>query len=144
MLLGWGNGADSQSGVKGYQVQLDTDPDFASPDLEAVVEGTGYTTQILGEGDYYWRVRALDGAGNWGEYGTTSLFLLRNPVPPEPEQPRRLLDLSNRMVLLVLGVLLLASIVGAAVAVARRRKKRPPAVDATPEPRKQTAAAWDR
>lgn len=123
--LGWGNANDAQSGVKGYYVQVDDDRDFSSPVFDGVVDGNGYTVPAQQEGNYYWHVKARDGAGNWGQYSATSVFLLRNPIPPTPQTPRSMLDLSNPLLLLMLGLLLVGIIAGVAGA-ARRKKKRPP------------------
>ena len=55
------------SGVK-YQVQVDDNSDFSSPLLDqALLTASDYTMaagETLPAGTYYWRVRAIDGAGN--------------------------------------------------------------------------------
>jgi hypothetical protein len=124
--LAWRAGSDANSGVRGYYVQVADNPDFASPVFDGVLEATGYTTQPLEQGNYYWHVRARDGAGNWGLYSGTGVFLVRKPVEPTPETAQGLLDLSNPLMLLVM-VIVLAAIIAGVAAAARRKKKEPPA-----------------
>ncbi|MDX1413764.1 MAG: trypsin-like serine protease [Candidatus Promineifilaceae bacterium] len=52
-----------------YQIQVDDDPDFSSPLIDVTVNTNSYSpTELLVEGDNYWRVRATDGGGTWSEY----------------------------------------------------------------------------
>jgi len=56
IIFTWG----SVSGAMSYNLQIDTDEDFASPDVNIVVQGTSYSTSALSGGTvYYWRVRAI-------------------------------------------------------------------------------------
>jgi hypothetical protein len=55
-------------GASEYQVQLDTDPSFASPDVDDVTESYSLTAENLAPGStYHWRVRASNGCqfGDW-------------------------------------------------------------------------------
>lgn len=64
------------SGVT-YQLQLDDNDDFSSPVLDVSdIEETSYTTEGLDNALYSWRVRAIDGAGNEGEWSEVRTFTL--------------------------------------------------------------------
>jgi subtilisin family serine protease len=68
-----------------YQIQVDRSSSFNSPDL---VTGTVLTNQFsarLESGNWFWRVRAVDGAGNQSEYSPVwsfSVSLSRNQYLP--------------------------------------------------------------
>ena len=72
----WTEVADP-SGVS-YDIQVATDPDFK----DMVFEHTGLTTaeykstdaEALPKGQYYWRVRAIDGANNASDWTATTQF----------------------------------------------------------------------
>jgi uncharacterized delta-60 repeat protein len=56
-------------GAVEYQVQVDNDADFSSPEIDATSSKTKYKPDVMPPfGDYYWRVRARDAAGNWSEW----------------------------------------------------------------------------
>lgn len=67
-----------------YDTQVATDSAFAN----VVATGTNIATSqwdvtpALGEGSYYWRVRARDGAGNTGNYNTTPFKFTLDLTPP--------------------------------------------------------------
>ena len=57
--------------VKGaveYQIQVDNNADFSSPEIDATSLKNKYKPATMPFGDFYWRVRARDGAGVWGEW----------------------------------------------------------------------------
>jgi PGF-pre-PGF domain-containing protein len=72
------------SGVT-YELVVDDSSDFSSPVLSKV----GLTTsayqlsvwEALAEGTYHWRVRAVDGAGNVGEWAGARLLVVRVAIP---------------------------------------------------------------
>jgi CSLREA domain-containing protein len=56
-------------GAAEYQIQVDDNADFLSPELDTAGLKTKYKpANMLPFGDYYWRVRAWNAAGNWGEW----------------------------------------------------------------------------
>jgi hypothetical protein len=64
------------SGVDHYILQIDTSPSFASP-LTFIVRENRFTLpdeNSLPVGTYYWRVRAVDRAGNQGDWSVTFTF----------------------------------------------------------------------
>ena len=90
-LLVWQHVADP-SGVK-YDVQVDNDNDFSSPAVrENLIENENFRiTAGLPDGTWYWRVRAVDGAGHASSW-SQSWFVI-DTVPPTvtltqtPESP---------------------------------------------------------
>jgi hypothetical protein len=58
------------TGATGYQFQLASTADFASPTLDQSVGSSNYPMTSSLTGTYYWRVRAL-GPGNPGSYSAT-------------------------------------------------------------------------
>ena len=70
-------------GAEEYQIQIDDEPDFSSPEKDGVIESTDYIpTPELSAGAYYWRVRASSSSevGDWSEpWAFTALAL----SPPE-------------------------------------------------------------
>ncbi len=77
----WASGADSIAGVSYYQVQVNGASDFSGTSaLDTTVYGTALTQQ-LGETSYWWRVRAVDEAGNIGAWSTGNRFLVDYQVP---------------------------------------------------------------
>ncbi|MFH1382129.1 MAG: IPT/TIG domain-containing protein [Chloroflexota bacterium] len=76
--LKWSSVTDP-SGVT-FDLQIDTNSDFSQPIFQKVdITGSHYTlttADALPQGTYYWRVRAIDGAGNQSNWSQT--FLLRS------------------------------------------------------------------
>ncbi len=70
-----------------YQVQVDNVWDFSSVAVDYTSGTTSYTTPILVDGIYYWRVRAADDLGNWSEWSLVELIIIdtTNPVINHPE-----------------------------------------------------------
>ncbi len=67
----------------GYRVQVDTDPAFASPDVDQNVSGSisTYTVVSLPSiSTYYWRVSTQDSCG-WGSWTTSRNFTLTCSLP---------------------------------------------------------------
>jgi hypothetical protein len=129
--LGWNAAADALSGVKGYELELSDNAGFTSLVYDGVLDTTGYTTGALGQGNYFWRVRAGDGAGNWGPYSQVGVFTVRKPIPATPQTSAGV-GISNPLVLVVVAVILVAVIAGIAMA-ARRKKKEPPVETMPPD-----------
>lgn len=71
--LGWSK-VDDPSGVK-YEVQVDDNATFMSPEfVDDKIKTCSTTTSRLGDGIYYWRVRAVDRAGNISLWSQTRRF----------------------------------------------------------------------
>jgi hypothetical protein len=80
--LKWASVTDP-SGVT-FTLQIDTNPDFSQPILERTdILGTQYTltaSDALPRGEYYWRIKAVDGASN--ESGWSQPQLLKSGLMP--------------------------------------------------------------
>jgi PGF-pre-PGF domain-containing protein len=77
----WTDAEDDYSGVDHYHIQVDNDPDFGSPEYEEWPSASYLYLQISSDENYFWRVRAIDRAGNPGEWSTPASFL-RDTCPP--------------------------------------------------------------
>lgn len=71
--LKWSN----VSNVVKYQIQVDNNSDFSSPEVDATTNKTTLQTKSLPIRTYYWRVRAIDSAGNWSSWSTIYLLNVR-------------------------------------------------------------------
>jgi len=70
--------------INAYGLQLDTVPSFAHPAAKALM-GTDYTpTADLADGNYYWRVRAINNNGAAGKWSATETFTVDTVGPPAP------------------------------------------------------------
>lgn len=72
----WDDASDP-SGIYRYRIQVDKDPpDWAPADVDEYAWGTEHHQQSsLTNNDWYaWRVRAQDGAGNWGPWSEVWTF----------------------------------------------------------------------
>jgi len=70
--------------AQGYELWIDGDNDFSSPTkLENVSEN--HKSVELQDGSYYWRVRAVDNAGNMGGFENSWSFMVDNTPPPRPK-----------------------------------------------------------
>jgi parallel beta-helix repeat protein len=95
-------------GAKRYEIQLDTDPSFPLPPID-VGNKTAYKPPVpLTVQQYYWRVRAVDAAGNISLWSDVRIFhlvagstavdtpeptsappVLITPVPTQPPPPHK-------------------------------------------------------
>jgi hypothetical protein len=76
------------SGVT-YSIQVDNDPSFSSPEVNVtgLVNNT-YHSPTLAYKTYSWRVRAIDGANNVGDWSAVwRVTLIPKVEPPEVEPP---------------------------------------------------------
>ena len=67
----WVAATDELSGVAFYEIWVDDDPDFSSPEvLDNTADNTAttHTSPVLVDDSYSWRVRAWDRAGNAGNF----------------------------------------------------------------------------
>jgi len=67
-----------------YELQVDNDPDFSSPEIDqsGLADNTYTPITELVDDNYFWQVRAMDGAGNVGEWSTVWSFLI-DTIPPD-------------------------------------------------------------
>ena len=66
-----------------YELQVDNDNNFLSPEVNAIglVDNTYTPTYEFTDGNYSWRVRARDNAGNAGPWSVVWTFLI-DTIPP--------------------------------------------------------------
>jgi hypothetical protein len=77
--LDWTPANDATS----YQVQVDSNPSFDKPEVDAIAAGPGYTLETaLAPGAYFWRVRASNACGDGPWSPTFALTVLS--IPPVP------------------------------------------------------------
>lgn len=70
-LLQWG----PANGSMQYQIELDNNPDFSSPEFSSTTSKTSIRSRLLYKGTtYYWHVRAKDKAGNWSDWSASFVF----------------------------------------------------------------------
>jgi hypothetical protein len=62
----------------GYQIELDDEPSFTSPTIANVTDAT-YTTGVLSNKTYYWRVRAMKNDVDGGNWSATQSFVVSAP-----------------------------------------------------------------
>ncbi|GAB4498922.1 MAG: hypothetical protein OHK003_12870 [Anaerolineales bacterium] len=68
----------ASSGAVKYQLEVDNNPDFSSPEFSAATNKLALQTKaLLGSRTYYWRVRAVDAAGNWSEWSNVFSFIVK-------------------------------------------------------------------
>ncbi|MEW6685949.1 MAG: FlgD immunoglobulin-like domain containing protein [Candidatus Edwardsbacteria bacterium] len=74
----WGSVSDGNK----YQIQIDNNSDFTSPEINIVLPDTAYTpTASLLEQTYFWHVRAEDVAGNPSVYSPAWQFTVETQFP---------------------------------------------------------------
>ena len=75
----WGDVPDAAR----YDLQVDNSSAFGSPEVVAAPTGSAYTvTTPLADGRYYWRVRAVDLAGNVGSWSSAwTVWIDVDPAP---------------------------------------------------------------
>ncbi len=94
LTLSWG----AVAGVSRYQLQLDPDPAFPLPVVDAGTLTTYKSPTPLSRGIYFWQVRTLDKAGNVSAWSETRSFEIlagvtapvvepSTPLPTEPPAP---------------------------------------------------------
>lgn len=65
------------SGTVKYQVEVDNNADFSSPEFSANTTRVTLQSRFLRPGNYFWRVRAVDSAGNWSIWSPVNTFRVR-------------------------------------------------------------------
>ncbi|MFC1926941.1 Ig-like domain-containing protein, partial [Chloroflexota bacterium] len=70
------------SGVVTYDLQVDADIGFGSPAIDdtGITGNTHTSLDALVDGDFYWRVRAVDGAGNTGAWAAPWAFTVEGII----------------------------------------------------------------
>jgi len=102
--VAWDPGSDV-SGIVGYSATIDTDAEGVPPESVSTTLPLATFRSPTKQGIWYVHVRAVDGAGNWGETTTISGSTLRDPIPTIVARPTAKLTLRSRwqQVLVVSG-----------------------------------------
>ena len=82
--LDWNDSTDTGSGVKQYEIMVDNNADFSSPEYSASPVASGTTVNSLADGVYYWEVRSQDNAGNYSDWTSGSSFTVDITSPSVP------------------------------------------------------------
>ncbi len=81
----WNSVTDNLTGVDHYVLQVDQTPSFSNAIERVVTDTTFELDEQLNDGLYYWRVKAVDVAGNEGSWSSPPyLFNLDGTVPNAP------------------------------------------------------------
>jgi hypothetical protein len=80
--LSWGTVTDD-TGIDYYELQIDDAADFTSLLAMEQTSGSSYDTSSFDSGSYYWRVRAVDGAGNIGSWSNSGNFEVESAAAVE-------------------------------------------------------------
>ena len=72
----WNSTTDALSGVANYEIQISTNG-FANIWTTNILLGTNITIAGLNLGTNWWRVRAVDNSGNWGEWSSTNRYYIQ-------------------------------------------------------------------
>lgn len=84
---------DMVEGAEEYELQVDNDPNFGSPEINIRSTQTSYTFQnTLSNGSYYWKVRVRRRGNIVNEWSPTKSFTLSLPTPSgltpnDPDDP---------------------------------------------------------
>jgi hypothetical protein len=70
----WNASASSQGQPFSYQIQIDNNQSFSSPEEDVIVSVTDFTSPDLAVGTYYWRVRTVNSFGLAGPWSTVKSF----------------------------------------------------------------------
>jgi autotransporter passenger strand-loop-strand repeat protein len=71
----WADSTD-KSGIRQYEIQVDNNSNFSSPEYSEQVAVSALSGIILAVGTYCWQVRAQDNSGNWSAWKSSSLFVV--------------------------------------------------------------------
>ncbi len=80
----WADSTDADSSVKRYEIRVDNNANFSSPEFTAAPVASALTVNALSDGTYYWDVRALDAAGNYSAWITGDSFVVDATAPSAP------------------------------------------------------------
>jgi len=76
----WSSIADAEN----YDLFVDNDSDFSSPEVSVTITGNYYTSSALPDENYSWRVRARDAVNNVSDNSATWTFLIDIIAPATP------------------------------------------------------------
>jgi predicted phage tail protein len=75
-------------GAVSYTIQVDEISDFGAPlIMSATPTASQFTTSSLPDGNWFWRVRAVDSAGTPGAWSVVRRIAVQSAAPPPPPTP---------------------------------------------------------
>ncbi len=77
---------EALTGVTGYQIQIDNNSDFSSPERTTITADLSYTASLASSGEFFWRVRGVNGSvyGPWSETRRYTLnAIISKPDPAD-------------------------------------------------------------
>ena len=81
----WEDVVDAVSGLDCYEIQVDNNGDFGSPEYVAIVTASNAIPQSdLAQGEYYWRVKARDKLDHYSDWTDSWRFTRTNSPPDVP------------------------------------------------------------
>lgn len=80
LTMSWSGASDALTGVAGYSYVLDSSA-LTIPDTTSEGNGTSATSGTLSDGQYYFHLRTVDGAGNWSDPVHVGPFKLDGTTP---------------------------------------------------------------
>jgi len=63
-------------------VAVSSNADFSNIEYSATDTGTSITTSALSQGTHYWRVKAQNSIGIWGDWSSVRNFAIEGPIAP--------------------------------------------------------------
>ena len=85
----WADSTDADSNIKRYEIRVDNNANFSSPEFTAAPVASALTVNSLSDGTYYWSVRALDAAGNYSAWTPGTGFVVDATAPSAPARLTR-------------------------------------------------------
>jgi predicted phage tail protein len=83
-LLQWTDSTSTQGQPYSYEIEVDDDSRFRSPELAEQVGGTSYAAAGLADGRYYWRIRTVNAVGAAGRWSRRYYFTVDAPATEAP------------------------------------------------------------
>lgn len=95
--ISWPVADGGASGLGGYSLLWDRRPGTLPPEtVNAGADAVNSTSPPLADGDWYFHIRAVDGAGNWAPDALHGgPFRINTTVPPPPDLPPVIIGLSG-------------------------------------------------
>jgi autotransporter passenger strand-loop-strand repeat protein len=84
LMLDWNDASDATSGVKQYEVEIDNKNNFYNLEYFKRVTASEVSVEGFATGTYYWRVRAQDNFGNYGNWSAAADFSFELVQPTVP------------------------------------------------------------
>jgi hypothetical protein len=83
VVFEWGVASDTLTGISGYRIQVSDSTTFNTIVEDQVVNGTSTSLPVNPDGTLYWRVSAIDEAGNTSAWvnGTPNTFVVDRTAP---------------------------------------------------------------